>query len=116
MVHDPRSLLWDARRSGEAILRFTAGRSLDDYLSDDIRRAAVERHLGIIGEALNRLRRLDPSLAAKIAVIDKAVGLRNVLIHGYAKVDSRAVWSTVQDDLPGLTETLSALLAELGEP
>ena len=116
MGRDPRSLLWDARLSADAILRFTAEKSLDEYLSDDMRRAAVERHLAIIGEALNRLRRLDPSLAAQIPALGEAVALRNVLIHGYATIDNGAVWSTVHDDLPGLIEVLAALLAEQGEP
>lgn len=55
MERDPRSFLWDVRESGDAILRFIAGRSLDDYLADDMLSAAVERHFEIIGEALNRL-------------------------------------------------------------
>ena len=47
------SLLWDARCAAERIIRFTAGRSYDDYLDDDMLRAAVERQFEIIGEALS---------------------------------------------------------------
>lgn len=35
--------LWDARRAAEKIARFTSGRKFDDYLTDDMMRAAVER-------------------------------------------------------------------------
>jgi uncharacterized protein with HEPN domain len=43
MERDPRSLLWDARESADAILRFIADKSEDDYLTDELPRAAVER-------------------------------------------------------------------------
>ena len=38
------------------------------------------------------------------------VGLRNVLIHGYASVDSRIVWGIVERDLDLLRKLLSAKL------
>src|SRR5215472_11791876 len=46
------AFLWDARRAAERITRFTAGKTYDDYLDDDMLRAAVERQFEIIGEAL----------------------------------------------------------------
>jgi len=39
------------------ILRFTQGKSLDDYL------AGVERQLTILGEALSQVRRVEPTVA-----------------------------------------------------
>lgn len=44
-------LLWDARGAAERIARFTADRGFDDYLADDMLRAAVERQFEIVGEA-----------------------------------------------------------------
>ncbi len=41
--------------------------------------------------------------------------MRNILIHGYAQVDSVAVWRTASGDLPALRAAVAALLAELGE-
>ena len=41
--------LWDARRAAEKIARFTSGRKFDDYLTDDMMRAAVERQFEIVG-------------------------------------------------------------------
>lgn len=58
--------LWDARRAAEKITRFTAGRTYDDYLTDDMLRSAVERQFEIVGEPLAGLRRADPALAALI--------------------------------------------------
>lgn len=113
MERDPRSFLWDARESADAIVRFVADKSIEDYLADDMLRAAVERRFEIIGEALNRLAKVNPQLAARIPELVYAVAFRNVLIHGYASVDDATVWRTTQENLPRLRDTLAVLLAEL---
>ncbi len=41
---------------------------------------------------------------------------RNHLIHGYAHVDMRVVWDTVQDDLPSLIEKLEQVLGREDAP
>ena len=104
--------LWDARRAAERIARFTAGRGFEDYLADDMLRAAVERQFEVIGEALAGLRRADPELAAAIPDLPRIVAFRNILIHGYATVDDRLVWGVVERDLAGLREILGRLLGE----
>lgn len=91
-------------------MRFTAGRDFDDYLADELLRAAVERQLTIIGEALSQLRRIDPDAASGIAAVGPAVGLRNILVHGYASVDHRIVWGVVEGELSRLLETLDQFL------
>lgn len=115
MERDPRSFLWDVRESADAILRFTEGRSLDDYLADDMLSAAVERHFEIIGEALNRLAKTAPNIAARIPDLANAVAFRNLLIHGYATVDHGIVWRTAREDLPSLRQVIIDLLIELGD-
>ena len=71
--------------------------------------AAVERQFEIIGEALNGLRRVDPAVAAQIPELPRIVAFRNVLIHGYATVDDRLVWSVVEGALPSLLARLNHL-------
>ncbi|MDE8347644.1 MAG: DUF86 domain-containing protein [Acidocella sp.] len=115
MERDPRSFLWDARESADAILRFTANKSEEAYLADDMLRAAVERHFEIIGEALNRLAKTAPEIASRIPDLARAVAFRNLLIHGYATVDDPTVWRTTQEDLPGLRAVVAGLLTELGD-
>jgi uncharacterized protein with HEPN domain len=45
-------LLWDAYGAAERIVRFVAGRSFDDFLADDMLRAAVERQFEISAKPL----------------------------------------------------------------
>lgn len=104
MRRDPRACLWNVRDAADAITSFTLGRSL---------RFAVERQFEIIGEALNQLRRVAPALAARIPELDRIIGFRNVLIHGYDDIDSAGVWRVVETDLPPLRDRVSGLLAEL---
>jgi uncharacterized protein with HEPN domain len=110
--HDPQSFLWDARNAATAIADMTAGKSFADFDSDLVLRSAVERQFEILGEALNRLNRLDTTLGARIPDLRQIVAFRNILIHGYAQIDRARVWRVVQDDLPPLRAALDDLLAE----
>ncbi len=109
---DPRKYLWDARSAAEKVGRFTAGRSFNDYLADEMLRAAVERQLEIIGEALAGLRRVEPDLAGKVPDLARIVAFRNILIHGYASVDDRLVWGVVETHLATLHAAIDDLLAD----
>ena len=102
--------LWDARRAAQRIVRFTAGRSYDDDLADEMLRSAVERQFEIVGEAFACLRRADPELAAGIPDLPRIIAFRNVLIHGYATVSNQLVWAVVAGNLPELSAMLDGLL------
>jgi uncharacterized protein with HEPN domain len=110
---DRKSLLWDASDAAAAIAGMTAGKSFRDFDNDLVLRSAVERQFEILGEALNRLDRLDTALAGRIPDVRQIVAFRNILIHGYASIDRARVWRAVQDDLPPLRATLDQLLTEL---
>ena len=60
MQHKAPKLLEDIRDSATFILEAVASLTLETYARDRIRRQAVERNFEIIGEALNRLSRVDP--------------------------------------------------------
>lgn len=99
---ETKKSLEDIRCAAARIARFTAGKTLDDYVDDDLLRSAVERQFEIIGESLNRLLRSDPEVAARIAELKKIVAFRNILIHGYDSIDDRIVWDAVCEKLPAL--------------
>ena len=115
MERDPRAFLWHAKDSADAIAEFVRGKMLDDYLADPMRRAAVERCFEVIGEALRQLQKVSPELAREIPELPRAIALRNILIHGYATIDHRRVWRTIEEDLPTLRERLSGMLDKLGK-
>ena len=62
-----------------------------DYLDNRMLRSAVERQFEIIGEALSQLAKIDPAVAARIPDLRRIVGFRNVLIHGYDRMDAASV-------------------------
>lgn len=85
---------------------------MEDYNADDMLRGAVERRFEIIGEALGRLAKASPRIAARVPDLSAAVALRNTLIHGYAKVDNDTVWCIAQDNLPVLRAVILSLFNE----
>jgi uncharacterized protein with HEPN domain len=82
MEDDVRAYLDDIRRAAIAVLDFTRGKSFADYESDELLRSAVERKFEIIGEALNRLRKISPGLLARIHEHRSIISFRNILVHG----------------------------------
>lgn len=66
----------------------------------------------IIGEAISKLSRVDAETAARISDYRRIIALRNVLIHGYAQVDSRILWDVLQMNLPILQKETQDLLGD----
>ncbi len=106
MRPETRALAWDALRACTLLAEFTDGKSFEDYKHSALLRSAVERQFQIIGEALNRLAKVDPQLGGTIPDLPRIIAFRNILVHGYASVDDRLVWQVVQDRLPELTVAL----------
>ncbi len=104
--------LYDVREAAATILRFVQGKTFDDYEQDELLRSGVERKFEIIGEALNRIRKDDPTVLDKIREHRSIVSFRNILIHGYDSIDNRIVWGIVEDSLGNLLEDVEQLLEE----
>lgn len=115
MERDPRAYLWDVREAAHAIQGFVVGLDGVGYAASPLVQAAVERKFEIIGEALGRLAKADPTLAGRVPNLAQIVAFRNLLIHGYAVVNHSTVWNTTQDSLPPLLGCVQALLNELGD-
>ena len=83
-------------------------RDFNEYSENKLLRRAVERELEIIGEASNRILKLDSEFPIDNA--RKIVDLRNWVIHGYDKVDDVIIWGILSNHLPKLKEQVEELM------
>jgi len=97
-----RKYLFDILQACDLLKQFTAGKTFNDYTADPMLRSAVERQFEIIGEALNQVLQLDPSLEARISSTRRIIAFRNRLIHGYASIASEVVWGVLEANLATL--------------
>jgi len=105
MTEQGKKYLSDILRAIELIEQFTITTvNFDDYSSDLKTQSAVERQLGIIGEAVSKFDKLLPELTLENA--RKIVGFRNRLIHTYDAVDSSIIWAIVKRHLAPLKEEI----------
>lgn len=75
-------------------------KSFNDYIVDLKTQSAVERQLGIIGEAINKYNKLFPT--EQILHSQKIVGLRNRLIHAYDSIDNSIIWAILKNHIEDL--------------
>ncbi|MFH1115292.1 MAG: HepT-like ribonuclease domain-containing protein [Pseudomonadota bacterium] len=109
---EARKHLEDIRLAADLIRSFTQGKGYSDYLADPLLRSGVERQFEIIGEALNRLSKVDPTVAARITHLKRIISFRNVLIHGYDAIDDAVVWDVIEMHLPLLRQELKTLISD----
>jgi len=83
-------------------------REFNLYMADKMLRRAVERELEIIGEAMNRIEKLDSSI--NISSKKQIISMRNRVIHGYDKIDNEIIWGTIIKHLPYLKIDIENLL------
>lgn len=71
---------------------------------------AVERGFQVLGEAA---RRVTESFKAAHPEIpwSSIVGHRNVIVHDYADLSPQRIWEVVEEDLPGLAQSLERLIS-----
>ncbi len=110
MPRDSDLYLRDILRAVVEIRTWSAGLARDQIESDSRTRAAIERNLGIIGEAAKKIPEALRSRAPEIEW-RKISGLRDVLAHGYFDVDFEIVWDVVTNKLPELELAIRRLLA-----
>ncbi|RQW03923.1 DUF86 domain-containing protein [candidate division KSB1 bacterium] len=104
-----KKFLFDISESVESIESYLGEkRDFKIYLADKMLRRAIEREFEIIGEAMNRIDKLDPTIniSSKRQIID----MRNRVIHGYDKIDNEIIWGTIVRHLPKLKIEVKRLL------
>lgn len=103
--------LWDIIEAGDALARFLAGKSRSQFAQDEILRSAVQVKLIIVGEAVSHL---SGALTGKYPEVPwrEIRGFRNIVIHGYFKVDWDIIWGAATKDAPELCAAAQRILEQ----
>lgn len=109
MTDQGKKYLSDILLAIELIESFTSAiTNFENYLDDLKTQSAVERQLGIIGEAIHKFEQLYPE--TEIDNTRKIVGLRNRIIHSYDSIDSSIIWAIIKRHLEPLKAEVQHLL------
>ncbi|MBN3035618.1 MAG: DUF86 domain-containing protein [Bacteroidales bacterium] len=101
MRPEVKAWLEDIDRSIDEISVFLQDTHTFSEFERDLKtRKAVERNIEIIGEAINRILKVEPGI--KISDSRKIVDTRNRIIHGYDRVTADILWLIVRKSLPAL--------------
>ena len=106
---DPERHLRDILESIDLINAFVRDMDFSAYQRDEKTRAAVERKMQILTEAVIRLEMEDPEAFPDIDWKGYR-GMGNFLRHSYHRVSDEIVWNTIQDDLPVLKRIVERAL------
>ena len=85
------------------------------FLTNRMIQDAVIRNFEIIGKASKNVERVAPEFVAAHPDLPLAFAydMRNLLAHGYYKVDVGVVWKTIERDLPYLQQQVTIALRNL---
>ncbi len=112
MPREADAYLWGVADAAEKIQQFLSGKTISDYLKDELLRSAVARKLAIIGEALANLLHAFPDYRDRVSFVTEIIGLRNRIVHGYETVKNDLIWQITQTHLPKLKAEVAQLLRE----
>jgi uncharacterized protein with HEPN domain len=107
--HDDTVSMRQMRDHAQEAIQFTAGKSIDDLLSDRLLALATTRLLEIVGEAASRVSAETREQHAALPW-RSMINLRNRLSHGYDTINRRIVWETIRDDFPPVVAELERIL------
>jgi uncharacterized protein with HEPN domain len=113
MPRDIKMYLLDISNSIDSIFEYLGNeRNFKLYDTNKLIRRAVERELEIVGEATNRIIKINPTI--DISNARRIVSLRNWVIHSYDNVDNVIIWGIIDKDLPLLKTQVDNLLLKEG--
>lgn len=105
-----RALLQDIVDYGLEAVATVGDRDGEAILKNRLREHAVLRTVQIVGEAAAQILQVRPQGIEGLDLRD-ATGLRNILVHGYAKARMDRVVIIVRRDVVALVEAAKAALA-----
>jgi uncharacterized protein with HEPN domain len=83
-----------------------------EYRKNTMLKRAVERDLEIIGEAVNRILKRDPSFIKLISDSKAIIGLRNQVIHAYDNISDENIWSIIINHVPKLKTEIKKIITD----
>ncbi len=104
-----KALLMDMLDHARLAIAFLDGKSDDELNAEPMRLFAIIRAVEVVGEAASKV---DLSARQSIEAIPwrEAIGMRNLLIHGYGQIKTSIVADTVRLNFPGLVSELERLM------
>ena len=114
MKRDLIMFLDDILDSINAIEEFSKDMKKKELLSNRLKQSAIVREIEVIGEAVKNI---PDSFREKHLNIPwtKIAGMRDIIIHGYFRVDLDAVWNVIKRDLPSLKKEMEKIKANIQE-
>ncbi|MFC4213310.1 DUF86 domain-containing protein [Pedobacter lithocola] len=104
-----KKLLTDIKISIESIYEHLDNNfDFEVYKNNKTKRRAVERELEIIGEAINKLLKINPEII--ISYSRQIVDLRNKIIHAYDNANNIVLWKIIIKDIPILQKEVNNYL------
>lgn len=110
-----REYLVDILAAARLALKYTSGKTREQFLADTQCQDAVIRRLEVIGEAVRRMSEEGRAALPRVPWKD-IVAMRNILIHRYDGVDLVVVWDTVQEHVPTLIHELADVVPDAEPP
>lgn len=86
------------------------GRQYEIFENDVIFRNFVERNIEILGEAMNRILKINSEI--EITSARKIVDTRNYVIHAYDSLKPDILWAIVINHIPRLKADIQRLVEE----
>lgn len=108
MTERAKKYLFDILFSIDAIDEFLKDVSFTNYQDDLKTQSAVERQLGIIGEAVNQFSKENTSIELENS--REIVNFRNRIVHAYDSIDDNIVWAIKTNHLPILKKEIEEII------
>lgn len=110
-----KAYVHDIIEAFELAMSYLGSRSLDDLRLDQQKQDAIIRRIEVAGEAAKRLSQALRGSHPRVPWQEMA-GMRDVLIHGYDRLDVERIHSTVAVRMPALIDELRRIRDSLPDP
>lgn len=101
----------DIKEASGKIGKYTAGMSYEQFLADEKTQDAVIRNFLVIGEATKNL---PADIKNRYPAVEwkQVAGLRDVMAHGYYRIDYEVIWEIITRRLPAFRKDIGKILKE----